>query len=84
MYWKYNLTKEEITKEVHVKKNYLYLGRRHEGTQISCSYPELDKGNEKFMFWFREKAIPRLHQAIDGGMKVSLYRGSMAQQFYIV
>lgn len=44
MYWKYNLTKEEITKEVHVKKNYLYLGRRHEGTQISCSYPELEIG----------------------------------------
>jgi len=82
-WWKKNLTKDEIENEVHDKKNYLYIGERHSGDQIACSYPEMGKGKEGFMFWFREKAIARLYEALDHGQRVDLYRGSMAQQFYI-
>lgn len=83
MYWKRNLTKKEIEVEVHEKKNYLYIGSRHDGNQIGCRYPEMGKGKEGFMFWVRRKAIARLYKALDQGRKVDLYRGSMAQQFYI-
>lgn len=84
MYWKNNLSKEQVVKEVHKKKNQIYMGQRHDGEQLFCTYPELGKGKESFGFWFEQKAITLLQKAINVGGTVNRYAGSQCQQFYIV